>query len=103
VYGIARLLQLGVDGIINLVIGREQRLDLAGPGRRDRQNEPERENECFQGWPLVIDKLENSPNRTICEPLDLRYRESIFGQYGKPPDFCFDDLLKRSAEVGQQQ
>ena len=47
VNGLACPLKLGVDGIINLVVGREQRLYLAGPGGRNRQNEPEGENECF--------------------------------------------------------
>ena len=45
--GLAGLLKLDVDGTINLVIGGEQRLDLASPDCRDRQHKPERENECF--------------------------------------------------------
>jgi hypothetical protein len=54
VNGLAGLHQLGVDGVINLVVGREQGLDLAGPDRRDRQQEPERENGCSYGVILLL-------------------------------------------------
>ena len=45
--GLAGLLKLDVDGTINLVIGGEQRLDLASPDSRDREQKPEKEKDCF--------------------------------------------------------
>src|SRR5437016_14304301 len=48
VNGLACPLKLGVDGIINLVVGRDQGSYLTGPGSRDRQHQPEREDKRFQ-------------------------------------------------------
>src|SRR5439155_23731752 len=56
--GLAGLLKLDMDGAINLVVGREQRLDLAGPDCRDREQKPESENECFH-WPSLACKCSN--------------------------------------------
>src|SRR5207245_692592 len=57
--------KLGMDGLINLVVGREQRLDLAGPDCRAREQKPESENECFH-WPRLAWKWRRAGEQAGC-------------------------------------